>query len=224
VTARTRRAREPNTSDDTAESLDALRLRAATCKRCDLWKGATQTVFGAGEERAELMLVGEQPGDVEDRRGEPFVGPAGLLLRKALAEAGIDVERVYLTNAVKHFKWTPRGKRRIHERPNHDEILACHVWLELEIARVKPRVLVALGATAASALLGPSVRVSRDRAQPLESPLADIVTVTVHPSSILRSPDSESRAAAFAQFVDDLRRIVRLRKDGASPARARSPK
>jgi uracil-DNA glycosylase len=199
-----------------------LRLRAATCKRCDLWKSGTQTVFGEGPARAELMLVGEQPGDVEDRRGEPFVGPAGQLLRKALAEAGIDQRRVYFTNAVKHFKWTPRGKRRIHERPNHEEVLACHLWLEAEIAQVKPRILVALGATAAAALLGSTVRVTRDRAQPLDSPLADIVTVTVHPSSILRSPDSESRAAAFARFVDDLRRIVRLSPaGGASSTRAR---
>jgi uracil-DNA glycosylase family protein len=221
----TRRARESPTAGATkGESLEALRLRAATCKRCDLWKSGTQTVFGEGPARAELMLVGEQPGDVEDRRGEPFVGPAGQLLRKALAEAGIDQRRVYFTNAVKHFKWTPRGKRRIHERPNHEEVLACHLWLEAEIAQVKPRVLVALGATAAAALLGSTVRVTRDRAQPLDSLLADIVTVTVHPSSILRSPDSESRAAAFAQFVDDLRHIVRLSPaGGASPTRTGKP-
>jgi uracil-DNA glycosylase family protein len=220
ATKRTRGSTRKTDGDD--QSLDALRLRASTCKRCDLWKTATQTVFGDGDPHAELMLVGEQPGDVEDRQGEPFVGPAGKLLRKALAEAGIDERRVYLTNAVKHFKWTPRGKRRLHDRPNHDEVLACHLWLEAEIAAVKPRVLVALGATAANALLGSSVRVTRDRAQPLESPLAEVVTVTVHPSSILRSPDSDSRAAAFAQFVDDLRRIVRLGPAGAtSPVRKR---
>jgi DNA polymerase len=155
-----------------------------------------------------MMLVGEQPGDVEDREGEPFVGPAGRLLREALAEAGIDPADVYLTNAVKHFKWTPRGKRRIHERPNHEEVLACWFWLEQEIARLKPRAIVALGATAAGALLGPSVRVMRDRTKALDSALADFVTVTVHPSSILRSPDPESRAEARRQFVGDLRKIA----------------
>jgi DNA polymerase len=182
-------------------------------------------VFGAGDEGADVMLVGEQPGDVEDREGEPFVGPAGRLLRKALDEARIPSSRVYLTNAVKHFKWTPRGKRRIHERPNHDEVLACHLWLELEIARVRPRVLIALGATAANALLGAAVRVTRDRAARLDSPLAAIVSVTVHPSSILRSPDSETRATAFAQFVGDLRRIVQMAattKRAASGGRRRS--
>ena len=208
---------------DEPASLDELRVRAATCRRCDLWKRATQTVFGAGDEGADLMLVGEQPGDVEDRQGEPFVGPAGRLLRKALEEAGIAVERTYLTNAVKHFKWTPRGKRRIHERPNHDEVLACHRWLELEIARVKPRVLVAMDATAASALLGPSVRVTRARAQRLDSPLADIVSVTVHPSSILRSPDSETRAAPFARFVGDRKRIARLGSTARAASAGRRP-
>jgi DNA polymerase len=217
--AGTKRGRKPAESADAA-SLDALRLRAAACRRCDLWKRASQTVFGRGDVHAELMLVGEQPGDVEDREGEPFVGPAGRLLRQALDAAGIDQRRVYLTNVVKHFKWTPRGKRRIHERPNHEEVLACHLWLEAEIAQVRPRVLVALGATAAGALLGSSVRVTRDRAKALDSPLAQTVTVTVHPSSILRAPDSESRATAFAAFVEDLRRIVQLSSGGA----ARSPR
>jgi uracil-DNA glycosylase family protein len=190
------------------DPLETLRREAADCTRCNLYRDATQTVFGAGPPHADVMLVGEQPGDVEDREGEPFVGPAGQLLRRALAEAGLDLGRVYLTNAVKHFKWRPRGKRRIHEKPNHEEVLACHLWLEREIATVKPRVLVALGATAASALFGPSVRVMRDRATWLESPLADLTTVTVHPSSILRSPDAESRATAFAQFVADLKAVV----------------
>jgi uracil-DNA glycosylase len=190
------------------DPLEALRREAAGCTRCDLYRHATQTVFGAGPPSADVMLVGEQPGDVEDREGAPFVGPAGQLLRRALAEVGLDPARVYLTNAVKHFKWRPRGKRRIHEKPNHEEVLACHLWLEQEIARVKPRVLVALGATAARALFGPSVRVMRDRATWLESPLAELTTVTVHPSSILRAADSESRAAAFAQFVADLKTIV----------------
>jgi DNA polymerase len=164
-------------------------------------------VFGNGNRRATFMLVGEQPGDVEDQRGEPFVGPAGTLLRRALREAGYDLKDAYLTNAVKHFKWTPRGKRRLHERPNHEEVLACRYWLDQEIASVRPRIIVALGATAAWSLLGPSVRVTRDRTKKLESTKADIVTVTVHPSSILRAGKSEDRDRAFQQFVADLRRI-----------------
>lgn len=155
------------------------------------------------------MFVGEQPGDVEDRAGEPFVGPAGQLFRASLAEAGLDASHVYLTNAVKHFKWREGGKRRIHERPNREEILACRLWLDSEIAIVKPRVLVALGATAASVIL-PSAKVMRDRGRVLASPLADIVTVTVHPSSILRAPDSAARAEARKQFVEDLRKIARM--------------
>ena len=189
--------------------LDAARRAAESCTRCDLYKRATQTVFGAGPSDAALMLVGEQPGDAEDKAGLPFVGPAGQLLREALAEAGIDVDRVYLTNAVKHFKWTERGKRRIHERPNREEVLACHLWLEEEIAKVKPRVIVALGATAAAAVIGPSARVLRDRGKPFPSPLAEFVTVTVHPSSILRAPDSAARAKARRDFVNDLRQIAR---------------
>jgi DNA polymerase len=156
-----------------------------------------------------VVLVGEQPGDVEDREGRPFVGPAGQLLRAALAEVGWPAETVYVTNAVKHFKWTARGKRRIHERPNREEILACRLWLEEELALLKPRAIVALGATAASALFGASVRVTRDRARRLESPLASIATVTVHPSSILRAPDAASRAEARQQFVRDLKVMKR---------------
>jgi uracil-DNA glycosylase len=188
-------------------TLDAVREEAAGCRRCDLWKHATQTVFGEGRSKAKIMFVGEQPGDVEDREGEPFVGPAGRLLREALEEAGIDVGDVYLTNAVKHFKWEPRGKRRIHKKPNAAEVGACHVWLEAEIAHVKPRAIVALGATAAQALVGSAAKVTRDRAKPIPSPLAPLVTLTVHPSSILRAPDSESRAQARKQFVADLRAI-----------------
>ena len=154
------------------------------------------------------MLVGEQPGDAEDLAGEPFVGPAGRLLREALAEAGVEVDEVYLTNAVKHFKWVERGKRRIHERPNRDEILACRAWLDEEVTLVKPRAIVALGATAASVVVGSSARVTRDRGRLFPSPLAQIVTVTVHPSSILRAPDSASRAQARRQFVQDLRTIA----------------
>ena len=152
------------------------------------------------------MFVGEQPGDSEDLAGEPFVGPAGQLLRQCLVEAGFTLGEIYLTNAVKHFKWTPRGKRRIHERPRQDEILACRYWLEHEIEQVKPRAIVALGATAAGTLLGSSVRVTRDRTKAFPSPFADLVTLTVHPSSILRA-DAADRAAARKQFVDDLRAI-----------------
>ena len=190
-------------------SLTRLRQDAASCRQCDLWKRATQTVFGAGSATAELMLVGEQPGDQEDRAGAPFVGPAGEVLREALDRAGIDVAATYITNAVKHFKWTPRGKRRIHERPNREEILACRMWLDGEIAAVRPKAIVALGATAASALLGSGVRVTKDRGRLFESSLARIVTVTVHPSSILRAPDATARRQAMTEFVRDLTKVGR---------------
>jgi uracil-DNA glycosylase family protein len=199
-------ARKADTRAST--TLARVRLEAQKCRRCELWKLGTQTVFGEGPARARLMLVGEQPGDAEDLAGVPFVGPAGQLLREALIEAGIDIREVYLTNAVKHFKWTPRGKRRIHERPNRLEINACRVWLEQEIALVKPKAIVALGATAAGAILGSAARVMRDRAKPFPSPLAKLVTLTVHPSSILRAPDSAARAAARRDFVRDLRTIA----------------
>jgi DNA polymerase len=189
-------------------TLSAIRRQAEVCRRCDLWKHATQTVFGDGSDGARIMLVGEQPGDAEDLEGKPFVGPAGLLLRKALEDAGIDLHDVYLTNVVKHFKWEPRGKRRIHKKPRHSEVAACRVWLDAEIAHVKPRAIVALGATAAQAVIGPEVRVTRDRTRPFPSPLAPLVTLTVHPSSILRAPDSETRAAERAHFVEDLRAIA----------------
>jgi DNA polymerase len=194
-------ARSPRT-------LSAIQREAEVCRRCDLWKHATQTVFGDGSDGARIMLVGEQPGDAEDLEGKPFVGPAGLLLRKALEDAGIDLRDVYLTNVVKHFKWEPRGKRRIHKKPRHSEVAACRVWLDAEIAHVKPRAIVALGATAAQAVIGPEVRVTRDRARPFPSPLAPLVTLTVHPSSILRAPDSETRAAERVHFVEDLRAIA----------------
>jgi uracil-DNA glycosylase len=189
--------------------LDDVRRDAAGCRRCPLWKNATQTVFGDGPRKARLMFVGEQPGDVEDREGVPFVGPAGRLLREALEEAGIAIKDVYLTNAVKHFKWLARGKRRIHEKPNREEILACRLWLDSEIALVKPAVIVALGATAAGALLGPQAKVTRDRGRPFPSPFAPFVTLTVHPSSILRTPDSAARAAARREFVADLRMVAK---------------
>jgi|SRR5579862_137205 len=189
--------------------LAGLKKSAAECQRCDLWRRATQTVFGEGPSRASLVIVGEQPGDQEDRAGKPFVGPAGLLLDRALVEAGIDRSETYVTNAVKHFKWTERGKRRIHEKPNREEVLACRPWLEDEIGAVKPQAVLALGATAAASLFGASVRVMRDRKTWLSSPLAPIAAVTVHPSSILRAPDEQSRQSAFEAFVADLKRIAR---------------
>jgi uracil-DNA glycosylase len=185
-------------------SLTALREAARDCRACPLWRNGTQTVFGEGRKGARLVLVGEQPGDHEDLEGRPFVGPAGRLLDEALDEAGIDRRDAYLTNAVKHFKWTPRGKRRIHQRPNAREIAACRPWLEAELQVVKPSVLVCLGAVAAQALLGRGVRVTRDRGRPIETELAAVAFATVHPSSILRAPDATSRKRERAQFVDDL--------------------
>jgi uracil-DNA glycosylase len=190
-------------------TLPGVREIAAGCKACDLYKRGTQTVFGEGPPKAELMLVGEQPGDAEDLAGHPFVGPAGRLLDTALEEAGIDRSQVYVTNVVKHFKWEPRGKRRIHAKPNAAEIGACRPWLEVEIALVKPRVLVCLGATAAQALLGRSFKVSQQRGTLVPSPLAPIVSATVHPSSILRAPDDETRREEMRRFVRDLRTIAR---------------
>ena len=189
----------------TRRSLKALREAACGCRGCPLWRTGTQTVFGEGRKAARLVLVGEQPGDREDLEGRPFVGPAGRLLDEALEEAGIDRSDAYLTNAVKHFKWEPRGKRRIHQKPSAAEIAACRPWLEAELAAVSPRVLICLGATAAQALLGRGVRVTRDRGRPLESTLAAVAFATVHPSSILRAPDDESRRRERALFVDDLR-------------------
>jgi len=189
-------------------TLKSVKEVAAGCRACHLYKNATQTVFGEGPRKAEVMLVGEQPGDAEDLAGHPFVGPAGRLLDRALQDAGIDRRLVYVTNVVKHFKWEPRGKRRIHAKPNAGEIGACRPWLETEIALVKPRVLVCLGATAAQALLGTSFKVSQQRGRFVASSLAPRVTATVHPSSILRSPDEESRRLELRRFVADLRRVA----------------
>ena len=200
------------TKPGSPRKLNALRKQAAGCRRCDLWKRGTQTVFGEGPSGARVMLVGEQPGDQEDLAGEPFVGPAGQLLRESLLEAGLDPAEVYLTNAVKHFKWEPRGKRRIHEKPNREEVLACRMWLNEEIATVKPQMIVALGATAAGTLLGSAAKVTRDRGKFFESTLAPLVTLTVHPSSILRAPDSAARQLARQQFVGDLKSIARKLK------------
>jgi uracil-DNA glycosylase len=188
-------------------SLPKLREAAAGCTACDLHKTGTQTVFGEGTRNAEVMFVGEQPGDQEDLEGKPFVGPAGQLLDKALEEAGIDRSQVYVTNVVKHFKWTGRGKRRIHQKPNWSEIAACRPWLEAELDVVRPRVLVCLGATAAQALLGRDFRVSRQRGVPVDSDLAEHVVATVHPSSILRADDRERE---FAEFVKDLEKVAAL--------------
>jgi len=189
-------------------TLKSVKEVAAGCRACHLYKNATQTVFGEGPRKAEVMLVGEQPGDAEDLAGHPFVGPAGRLLDRALQDAGIDRRLVYVTNVVKHFKWEPRGKRRIHAKPNAGEIGACRPWLETEIALVKPRVLVCLGATAAQALLGTSFKVSQQRGRFVASSLAPRVTATVHPSSILRSPHEESRRLELRRFVADLRRVA----------------
>ena len=194
-------------------SLATLREAARGCTACPLWRTGTQTVFGEGLKRARLMLVGEQPGDREDLAGRPFVGPAGRLLDETLAEAGIDRSDTYLTNAVKHFKWQPRGKRRIHQKPSRGEIEACRPWVEAELAVVAPHVLVCLGATAAQALLGRDVRVTRDRGRPLESPLAPVAFATVHPSSILRAPDRESRLREHALLVEDLRVAAKALRD-----------
>ena len=186
-------------------SLKQLREAAAGCRACDLYKNATQTVFGEGSPNAEIVFVGEQPGDQEDLVGRPFVGPAGRLLDQALELAGIDRKLAYVTNVVKHFKWQPRGKRRIHQKPNAAEIAACRPWLEAELALVKPKVLVCLGATASQALLGRQFRVSKQRGVPVESDLAPVVMATVHPSAILRSDDRE---AEMALFVEDLHRVA----------------
>jgi uracil-DNA glycosylase family protein len=190
-------------------SLPALREAAAGCKGCHLWQVGTQTVFGEGAQAAQVMFVGEQPGDQEDRTGKPFVGPAGRLLDEALVTAGIDRSTTYVTNAVKHFKWQARGKRRIHQKPNWTEMTACRPWLEAELAVVKPRVLVLLGATAAQSLLGRQFRVTQHRGELVESDLAKAVTATIHPSAILRG-DPEQRERELAAFVDDLRFVASL--------------
>jgi uracil-DNA glycosylase family protein len=189
-------------------SLSSAREAAASCRACDLYARATQTVFGEGPRRAEIMMVGEQPGDVEDVEGHPFVGPAGRLLDRALEQASIDRRLVYLTNVVKHFKWEPRGKRRIHAKPNTAEVSACRPWLDAEVALVKPRILVCLGVVAAQALLGRSFKVSADRGRFVVSTLAPLVTATVHPSSILRARDDDSRREAMERFVADLRFVA----------------
>ena len=190
-------------------SLKALSAAAHECRGCDLYKSATQVVFGAGPKKARVMFVGEQPGDQEDRQGEPFVGPAGALLDKALADAGIPRDQVYVTNAVKHFKWEPRGKRRIHKKPRASEVKACRPWLEAELRAVQPTVVVCLGATAAQSMLGASFKLMQQRGQLVSSPIAPRVVATIHPSAVLRAPDSEGRRAAYEMLVADLKIVAR---------------
>jgi uracil-DNA glycosylase family protein len=189
---------------DTA-SLKVVAEAAYGCTACPLYRNATQTVFGEGPRSASMMLIGEQPGDSEDLAGKPFVGPAGKMMDRALEEAGIDRKQVYVTNAVKHFKWEPRGERRIHQKPNSREIAACRPWLEAELRLVKPDLIVAMGATAAQTIFGPSFRVTRERGKVLSSEWCPKVVATVHPSSLLRQPDEESREREYKHFVSDLR-------------------
>jgi len=193
-------------------TLASLKDAAAGCQACDLWKKGTQTVFGEGARGVKVMFVGEQPGNEEDLSGRPFVGPAGRLLDDALDAAGIERKQTYVTNVVKHFKWEPRGKRRIHKKPNSLEIAACRPWLEAEIALIKPDVIVALGATAAQALLGPQFRVTKQRGEFIPSTLAPYLMATVHPSSILRAPDDETRHLEMRLFIDDLKKLAKVIK------------
>jgi DNA polymerase len=200
-----------------ADSLTNLRAEAADCRDCPLWKDATQTVFGEGPARARLMLVGEQPGDKEDLAGKPFVGPAGNMLDRALAEAGIDRDKVYVTNAVKHFKFVPRGKIRLHQKPSTPEIRACRQWYERELAALKPRLVVAMGATAAQCVFGKITPINKSRGKPVALTDGTQALVTVHPSYLLRLPDAEAKAREYQRFVADLRLAARLLK---SPAKA----
>ena len=198
----------------TTTSVRALKAAASGCRGCDLYKRATQVVFGAGPRSARVMFVGEQPGDQEDLQGEPFVGPAGTMLDKALEEAGIPRDQVYVTNAVKHFKWEPRGKRRIHKKPRASEIKACRPWLEAELRALRPAVVVCLGATAAQSVFGSQFRLMQQHGKVLTSTLAPRVVATIHPSAVLRVPDSEGRQAAFDMLVADLKVVAKaLRRE-----------
>src|SRR5215831_3495898 len=198
----------PATPPDSS-SLSTIREAAKHCTACHLYKRATQAVFGEGPKKVPIMLVGEQPGDSEDVAGKPFVGPAGKIMDRALEEVGIDRKQVYVTNAVKHFKWEPRGKRRIHQKPNSREVAACRPWLEAELRLVKPKLVVALGSTAGQAIFGSAFRVTRERGKVLSSRLAPKVVATVHPSSLLRQPDEASRQQEYVHFVADLRIVVK---------------
>jgi DNA polymerase len=212
--------REPPMTRKTAaaESLTTLRAEAADCRDCPLWKDATQTVFGEGPSHARLMLVGEQPGDKEDLAGKPFVGPAGNMLDRALEEAGIEREKVYVTNAVKHFKYVARGKIRLHQKPSTPEIRACRQWYERELAAVKPDLVVAMGATAAQSVFGKITPINKNRGKPIKLDHTTQALVTVHPSYLLRLPDEEAKAREYARFVDDLRLAARLLKSSAHAA------
>jgi DNA polymerase len=207
-------------------TLEKVRTAAMGCKACWLWTLGTQTVFGEGPRQAEVMFVGEQPGDQEDRAGRPFVGPAGKLLDRALDEAGIDRETVYVTNVVKHFKWErgEKGPRRIHKKPNDAEIRACRPWLDAEITLVRPHTIIALGATAAQAILGKQFRVTKDRGKPMPSPLAEAVFATVHPSAVLRAPDPQARALAEQQFMADVKKVARYLATHPRRAAERAPR
>jgi uracil-DNA glycosylase len=206
------------------ETIETLRREAASCQACPLWKEATQTVFGEGPPTADILLVGEQPGDQEDREGRPFVGPAGQLLDKALVDAGLSRERLYVTNAVKHFKFEPRGKRRLHKRPNAGEIKICRHWLLDEIQAIRPRLVVALGATAAQSLVGRAIPIGANRGKLVGAMNGMQVLVTVHPSALLRLQDAEEKRSAYATFVDDLRAIGRLVEPSASHANSNARK
>ena len=205
------------------DKLDSLRREAASCRACPLWKHATQTVFGEGPADAEIVFVGEQPGDKEDLQGRPFVGPAGLLLDRALSEANVDRGRVYVTNAVKHFKFEPRGKRRLHKRPNASEIRICRRWLAEEIDAIRPRLIVALGATAAQGLAERAIPVQSNRGKVLDVTNGLRVFITVHPSALLRLQDDAERHSAYANFVNDLRSIEQLARTSATEATTRVP-
>jgi DNA polymerase len=218
-----RRPRKPTEGEPASElipprpTLPSVRKAADDCHACELWEKGTQTVFGEGSKSARLMLIGEQPGDQEDKIGRPFVGPAGRILDRGLEAAGIDRNDVYVTNVVKHFNWEPRGKWRIHKKPRPQHIAACRPWLDIELAIVKPRAVVLLGATAAQALLGAAFRVTQHRGELIDSPLAPIVLATVHPSSLLRAPDDETRHRETERFIDDLRIVVRALSTSHSP-------
>jgi DNA polymerase len=203
--SRYEKAEPPETRD-----LSKLRAAAKACEACPLYLNATQTVFGEGPARAEVVFVGEQPGDQEDVAGHPFVGPAGQLFNRALEEAGIERERTYVTNAVKHFKWEPQGKRRLHKKPGAREIGACRPWLEAELKAIRPCVLLLLGGTAAQSVLGPDVRVLRDRGRVVASEFCEKTIVTIHPSALLRAPDEVAREKKYGDFVSDLRAVARL--------------
>jgi uracil-DNA glycosylase len=205
-------------SRPSAGSLKTLREEAADCRACHLWKGATQTVFGEGPQQARIMLVGEQPGDSEDLAGKPFVGPAGQMLNRALEQAGIDRAKVYVTNAVKHFKFVPRGKIRLHQKPNTSEIRACRPWYERELASIKPDLVVAMGATAAQGVFGKITPINKNRGRLIDLDGGIQALVTVHPSYLLRLPDADARAQEYARFVDDLKIAAGLLRKSARAA------